>query len=81
MTAALARRIAELEARRGVPREPGAAPAWLRWATGDEVDQLEQLYRAVETGAREPTESDQLLCIEVEAAATRLMLAGEPPPA
>jgi len=28
---------------------------------------------------REATEADLLLCIEVEAAATRRMLAGEPP--
>ena len=72
--AALAKRLAEIEARRARPPEPGAPPAWLRWAAWHEIDQLEQLYRAVETGEREPTEADLLLCIEVEAAATRRML-------
>jgi hypothetical protein len=75
----LAKRVADLEAKRGRPPVPGAPPPWLAWATGGEVDQLEALSRAVETGEREPTEADQLLCIEVEARATRAMLTGEPP--
>ena len=76
---ALARRLAELEARRARPPVPGVAPEWLHWATGEEIEALEVVYFAVETGEREATEADLLLCIEVEAAATRRMLAGEPP--
>ncbi len=76
--AALARRLAELEARRRPPA-PGVAPEWLHWASGAELEALEQLYGEIEDGAREATEADQLLCIQIEAAARRRMLAGEPP--
>ena len=76
--AALARRLAELEARRSQP-QPGVLPAWLRWAAHEEVDELEEMYRAIESGEREATEIDELRCIEIAAAATRRMLAGKPP--
>jgi hypothetical protein len=56
-----------------------APPAWIRWMTHAEVDELEELYRAVETGAREATEADQLRAHEIVAAATARMLAGELP--
>ena len=58
---------------------PGGLPAWVRWARHEEVDELEDLYRAVEDGEHEPTEVDELRCIEIAAGATRRMLAGEPP--
>ena len=77
--ASLARRLAELEARRASPPPPGGLPAWVRWASHEEVDELEELYRAIETGEREATEVDELRCIEIAAGATRRMLAGEPP--
>ena len=77
--AALARRLAELEARRAQPPAPGILPAWVRWARHEEVDELEALYRAIEEGEREVTEGDELRCIEIAAGATRRMLAGEPP--
>ena len=77
--AALARRIADLEVRRGRPPLPGVAPEWLRWAIGEEVDALEALCGEIETGARAATEIDRLRVIEIEAAATRRMLAGEAP--
>ena len=73
--AALARRLAELEARRSEP-QPGVLPAWLRWAAHEEVDELEEMYRAIEEGEREVTEVDRLRCIEIEARATVAMLAG-----
>ena len=38
-----------------------------------------EMYRAIEEGEREATESDELRVIEIAAAATRRMLAGEPP--
>ena len=75
--AALARRLAELEARRS-QQQPGVLPAWVRWARYEDVDTLEDLYRRVADGEHEPTEVDTLLCIEIEARATRRMLAGEP---
>ena len=58
---------------------PGAPPASLRWATGEELDVLEALLGGIEDGIREATQSDTLLGIEIEARATRRMLAGEPP--
>ena len=51
-------------------------PAWLRWAAHEEVDELEEMYRAIEEGEREVTEVDRLRCIEIEARATVAMLAG-----
>ena len=75
--ASVVRRLAELEAKRAAP--PGALPAWVRWAAHEEIGELEELYRAVESGEREATELDQLRCIEIAARATRAMLAGEPP--
>ena len=66
---------AELEARLAPLRRPD----WLRWASGDEVDALEAIYGAIEAGVRDPTEADRLLCIQIEAAAIRRMLAGETP--
>ena len=76
---ALERRLRVIEARRAQPPAPGAPPAWLRWATGEEVDALEAMLGEIEDGEHEPTEVDTLLCIEIEARATRRMLAGEPP--
>ena len=73
--AALARRLAELEARRSQP-QPGVLPAWLRWAAHEEVDELEEMYRAIEEGEREVTEVDRLRCIEIEARATGCWRAG-----
>ena len=61
------------------PPAPGAPPPWLDFATCDELVELEALYGAVESGEREATEVDQLLVLEIEARATRRMLAGEPP--
>ena len=78
IAATLARRLAELEARRARPPVPGVAPEWLRWATGEELDVLETLLGEIEDGIREATESDTLLGIEIEARATRRMPAGEP---
>ena len=76
--ATLERRLRAIEARRAQPR-PGVAPGWLRWATGEEIDVIEALLGEIEDGIREATELDALLGIEIEARATRRMLAGEPP--
>ena len=74
--ASLARRLAGLEARRA---SPGASPTWLAFATRGELEALEEILAPVEAGERNPTEADQLLCIQIGAAARRRMLAGEPP--
>ena len=76
--ATIARRIAELEARLVPlrPPAPGAPPPWLAFATRDELVELEALLELIEGGEREPTEVDRLRCIEIEARATRAMLAG-----
>ena len=79
--ATLAKRLAELEAKRAAPPPPGGLPAWVHWARHEEVDELEDLYRRVADGEHQATEVDELRCIEIAARATRAMLAGEEPPA
>jgi hypothetical protein len=79
---ALDRRLVELEAQLALPRPKADLEAlcpWLRWVSHDDLDWLEQLYRSMEHGA-EPSEVDRLRAVEIEARATRAMLAGEPPP-
>ena len=78
-TAALERRLRAIEARRAQPAPPGTMPAWAHWVRHEEIDELEDLYRRVADGEHEPTEADELRCIEIEAGATRRMLAGEAP--
>jgi hypothetical protein len=75
---AIGRRLRALE-RRLAPLRPPAVPAWIRWTTHAELDDLEERYRLAAEAGRELTELDVLRVIEVEAAATRRMLAGEPP--
>ena len=79
--AAIARRLADLEARLEPlrPSAPGAPPPWLAWASRGELLELETLLEPIEADERDPTEVDQLLALEIEARATRRMLAGEPP--
>ena len=73
--ASLARRLAGLEAR----LRPTPASGWLAFATRGDLEALEAILAPIEAGERAPTEVDQLRCIEIEARATRAMLAGEQP--
>ncbi len=75
--ASLARRLAELEASRRPA--PGEASGWLAFATRGDLEQLEALLEPIEAGERAATGVDQLLVLEIEARATRRMLAGKPP--
>jgi hypothetical protein len=77
MASAISRRLRDLE-RRLAPLRPRALD-WIAWMTNAELDDLEEQYRLAAEDGREPTPMDVLRAIEVEAAATRRMLAGEPP--
>jgi hypothetical protein len=78
MAGAIARRLAAIEARLAPLRPRPATPealAWLGWVSCDDLVWLEGLLRE----DREPTELERVRVIEIEASATRRMLAGEPP--
>ena len=76
---ALERRLRAIEARLAPLRPPAPASAWLSWVDVDDLDWAEGVLYEAELGTREVTEQDLLRFIEIEAAATRRMLAGEPP--
>jgi hypothetical protein len=80
MSRAIARRLAALEGRLAPlrRRSPAAEFAWLTWCSVDELLELERLAEAVHFG-RELTAAEKLRAVELEAAATRRMLVGEPP--
>ena len=76
MSSTTDKRLRDLEGRYPVPLRP---PPWLHWTTHAELDLLEAMYQLAEDEDRELTPMDLLRQIEIEAVATRRMLAGEPP--
>jgi hypothetical protein len=75
MAGGIGRRLIELERRLPVPRSraPCARLPWLGRVPNDDLVWMENVL-----GHGEMTESDRLRFIEIEAAATRRMLAGWP---
>ena len=75
----IGRRLADLERRRAPLRPPGPKLAWLSWLTHSDLDWAEEALRAERYDGRALTELDLLRFIEIEAAALRRQLRGEPP--
>jgi hypothetical protein len=75
----IGRRLGALEARLApLRRSPDGQAGWLRWSTRGELDELEEITYAHEIEGRELTEIERLRAVEIEAAATKRQLAGEP---
>jgi hypothetical protein len=80
MRAAIERRIAEIELQVAALRPPAPHDellAWAHWTTDEELEFLEGVAKRGVCGV-EPSADEQLRWIEIEAGATRRMLAGEP---
>ena len=73
--------VASLEHRVALlgPSLPGDQFAWIAWTADDELDCLEQIGRRLAYEDIALTVDDQLRWLEIEAGATRRMLAGEAP--
>jgi hypothetical protein len=84
MTTAIERRLAGIEAavdalapKPSALEEFTAANPWFEWTSCDELDELEQIYRAAEE-AGAMTEADAAKVMAIMYASKARMLAGEP---
>ena len=79
--AAIAKRLAAIEAQIAPLVAPSDLPPWLEFAADAEVDELEEIYRADEDEDGSTSEVDQLRVLEIHAASLRRMLIAAQPPA